>query len=83
MRKEFKDFLKQEGCYDKYVENLKAGRTKECFEWYYELQGEDLNSPITDMRAAFDFTDSPEGFDFWLGIADKWSAVVRGMNFTK
>lgn len=78
MTKEFSDFLKDKGVHQRYLTNMMAYHGKN-FKGVYERQGKDLLHASSNMREAFDFHSSPEGFKFWSEIQWDWREAAYSL----
>ena len=70
MRKEFERFMKENGWWDAFVNNLK----KDIDIFFQE------NDPCDYLAGAFVFADTPEGFKSWNDIQSKWGDHCKILN---
>lgn len=69
IQKQFIEFLKREGVFDKYVTNWK------CHELNWNFKNR-IKNRLDYMDNAFDYQFTPEGFVFWRGINIKWQKYL-------
>lgn len=69
MRKEFEQFMKQNGWWETFIRNLK----KDIDNFFNE------NDPCDYIVAAFVFSESPEGRDFWESVQSRWDKYYKSL----
>ena len=71
----FVQFLKDNDCYDKFLENMKNDK----LEPHYNSIQDIIDDGVQDdcyMAAAFDYAATPEGFDFWEHLDNRWQVIA-------
>lgn len=72
--KDFFEFLKQKNCLEEYISNVKIQKKNDVRRFFENLGGESLNINDVDwvLTAAFPWSTSPEGHNFWSNIKKQW-----------
>lgn len=69
MALELYKFLKKEKC----LEQFKSNSTAQGCNWKYLM----IHRPGSLISKSFLFTCTPEGFDFWYNINQKWLRLMK------
>lgn len=70
----FTSFLTQNEAYDSYMRNCIKVNSPSCFSFLKYL------IPESYVHGAFLWENTPEGFDYWKLINDKWKLVLDLFN---
>lgn len=71
MKNKFKKFLKENGVYELYVENILK-------DHHAILEGiVERHAPSRWIQAAFDWAETTQKQDFWLKIDKEWQQLIK------
>jgi len=68
----FLAFLKNYKCLDKFTQNLKVFR-----ECDLNVYIKNYNSPDNLLNSGFMFNNTPEGYDYWHVLDNKWELILH------
>ena len=80
-KKKFFRFLKEEGAYVAFKRNFSLDYIRKWFIDEYEqiINGRNYYEVIKELEyisKAFYWMNTPEGYDFWLGISKRWTLLI-------
>jgi hypothetical protein len=74
-KRRFNSWLQRNGAYEQYKHNRHIANNSRS-SWGYRIR---FNSPMDFISMAFDWSDTPEGDQFWGNLHLKWSRLWRDL----
>lgn len=71
----FVRFIDSEGLFPNYVSYLHGRHGKSVPDFLYRTD------PANYISGAFVFADTPEGYDFWLDLFNRWNKILSHSTF--